>query len=93
SASCLAVLAAEKRDYEADQAVCQAFFLKKLESFKTVQLIPLKPELSFRPTWRTINPKGQPSHFTNKGKSSNPFQPSKPLKNLTLRSLEQNLEL
>ncbi|MDK7588179.1 hypothetical protein QP575_20390, partial [Alcaligenes faecalis subsp. phenolicus] len=68
-------------------------FLKKLESFKTVQLVPLKPELSFRPTWRTINPKGQPSNFTNKGKFSNPFQPSKPLKNLTLRSLEQNLEL
>lgn len=44
------MLAAEKRDYEADQAVCQAFFLKKLESFKTVQLVPLKPELSFLPT-------------------------------------------
>ncbi|WP_301546402.1 hypothetical protein, partial [Alcaligenes phenolicus] len=30
-------------------------FLKKLESFKTVQLVPLKPELPFCPTWRTIN--------------------------------------
>ena len=84
------MLAAEKRDYEADQAVCQAFFLKKLESFKTVQLVPLKPELSFLTTWRTINREANHSTSQTRVNFQRCYQPAK---NLTLRSLEQNLEL